>query len=104
MLPKLYFLLEMADHGLIAHERERHGQLVPRYLNMMGRWANSGKRAPLLVWTDRDEAARAATVASAARKKAVTVTTASNSGWVLGKQICLFSDESESALHGYVGG
>ena len=67
----------MPGHGLIVHERRNGGHAAPRYLNSMGQWASGGKRAALLVWADQGEAARAATAASTARRRPVTVTTVS---------------------------
>ena len=102
MLSNRYFLLTMADHGLVAREREMHGRHVPRCLNAVGRWANAGKRVPLLVWTDQEGAMRAAAIATAARKKQVTVTVRADSSWRLGREICVFTEVHAPALIGYV--
>lgn len=98
----LYFLLTMAGHGLAAQERTQHNRDVPRYLNAAGRWANTGRKVPLLVWICRDDALMAAGVASAQRKRPVTVAMASSQSWQLGRQICLYAEAHERALMGYV--
>ncbi|MAG81335.1 MAG: hypothetical protein CMN89_14670 [Sutterellaceae bacterium] len=102
MLGNFYFVLTMADHGLIPIERKQHSRDVPRYLNADGRWAASGKRVPLLVWTDQDAAKNAASIATAARKKAVTVTSVSGSEFKIGKSIHVFTPLDHDALSGYL--
>lgn len=102
MLGDFYFVLTMADHGQVAREREMHGVHVPRYLNAVGRWAGSGRKVPVLVWTDQEAAKKAALIATAARKKAVTVTTAGGSAWKIGKSIRVFTTMDQEALSGYV--
>ena len=104
MLDNLYFVLTMADHGLVARERELNGVHVPRYLNAVGRWAGGGRKVPVLVWTDHDEAKKAASIATSARKKAVTVTTVGGSAWKMGKSIRIFTQMDQGALSGYVDG
>lgn len=96
-----YFVLTMADHGLIPIERERHGRVVPRYLNADGRWAASGNKVPLLVWTNQDAAKRAASIATTARKKVVTVTSVADSEFKIGKSIHIFSQLDHQALYSY---
>lgn len=101
----MYFVLTMEAHGLVAREREMHGVHVRRYLNAAGRWAGGGKKVPVLVWTDQDKAKEAAAVATAARKRPVTVTLSGGSAWTMGKSICLFSDAVNfPALSGYTDG
>jgi len=102
MLGNFYFVLTMADHGLSPIEREQHNRDVPRYLNADGRWAASGKKVPLLVWTDQDEAKNAASIATVARKKAVTVTSVSGSEFKVGKTIHVFTPLDHEALSGYL--
>lgn len=92
----------MAGHGLVALEREMHGRHVPRCLNAAGRWANGGRRVPLLVWTDQEDAMRAAAIATVARKKRVTVTERGDSSWQLGREVRVFSEADTPALEGYV--
>jgi hypothetical protein len=102
-LGRIYFLLTMANHGLVQVERQMHGVHVPRYLNSAGRWAGNGKRVPLLVWETRDAAQAAAEVASACRKKPVTVAQRADSSWQVGKAIRVFSELDAPALRGYTG-
>jgi hypothetical protein len=102
MLGNFYFVLTMADHGLIPIEREQQGRSVPRYLNVNGRWAASGKKVPLLVWTDQDAAKNAASIATAARKKTVTVTSVAGSEFKIGKSIHAFTPLDHEALSGYL--
>lgn len=102
MLGNFYFVLTLADHGLIPIEREQHGREVPRYLNADGRWAASGKKVPLLVWTNQDAAKNAASIASAARKKTVTVTSVAGSGFKVGKSVHVFTALDHEALCGYL--
>ncbi len=102
MLGNFYFVLTMADHGQIQIEREQHGRDVPRYLNADGRWAASGKKVPLLVWTDHDAAQNAASIATAARKKAVTVTSVAGTDFKIGKSIQVFTPLDHEALRGYL--
>jgi hypothetical protein len=102
MLGNLYFVLTMADHGLVAQERAMHGRHVPRYLNAVGRWSGSGRKVPILVWTDQEAAKGAALMATAARKRAVTVATLGGSDLKIGKSIRLFTPEDERALNGYI--
>lgn len=102
MLGQRFFLLTMANHGLVGLERRLHGVHVPRYLNAGGRWAGSGKRVPLLVWEDRDEAQLPAEVATEARRNAVTVTEGASSSCQLDKSIRLFTKADAPALKGYV--
>jgi hypothetical protein len=97
-----YFVLTMARHGLIARERAEHGVNIARYLNAAGRWAAAGKRVPILAWMSEEEAKSAALVATAARKKAVTVTMVGGSDWRLGKWLRQYSPMDAEALSGYV--
>lgn len=102
MFGDFYFVLTMADHGLIARERELNGVHVPRYLNAAGRWAGGGRKVPVLVWTDQEAAKNAASIATAARKKAVTVTMVGGSEWKMGKSVRVFTSLDHEALSGYV--
>ena len=108
MLPKLYFLLSLADHQSASLEVNRHGgspSSYTRYLNVEGRWATHGTaRTPLLVWgLNQAEAAREAADRSArSRDRPVIVAQRGDSSWEEGKHIQVFSDANESALHGFM--
>jgi hypothetical protein len=101
-----YLLLSLAEQPASSSTpRSAAGAscLDVRCLNIAGRWAVHGRpHAPLLVWHPaQDEAARvAAERSSEARGRSVTVVTRGNAGWVEGRDIQVFGDAFEPALHG----
>lgn len=102
-----YLLLTLSDHQLASLEADRHGDSPDAYsrcLNVAGRWAVHGTiHTPLLVWhSSQAVAARAAAErASKARGRSIEVTSRSDTSWIEGREIQLFSVASEAALLGY---
>lgn len=106
-MPTQYLLLCLADHQLTSQESERHGGSRDRYvrcLNIGGRWAVHGTRqSPLLVWhtVQAGEAQAAAERSAKARGRPVVVLSRSDSGWVEGREIQVFTPAFEPALLGH---
>jgi hypothetical protein len=74
-----------------------------RCLNTAGRWAVHGRpEAPLLVWrpAQAESARAAADRASRARGRPVAIVTRGEAGWVEGRDVQVFADAFEPALHG----
>lgn len=107
MIPPQYLLLSLADHQSTPLEAARHGGSQSGYLrclNIAGRWAVHGTaHSPLLVWhpAQASEARAAADRSAKARRRPVEVVSRSDSGWVEGREIQVFSDASEPALLGH---
>lgn len=107
MMPTQYLFLCLADHQLTSQESQRHGGSRDRYvrcLNIDGRWAVHGAPgAPLLVWhaTQANEAHSAAERSTNARRRPVEVLSRSDSGWLEGREIQVFTPAFEGALLGH---
>ena len=102
-----YLLLSLADRPPTALAPDPAGGSPgreERCLNSNGRWAVRGiARSPLLAWhpAQAGAAQAAAERASQARGRPVEVLSRADSTWVEGREIQLFTDAFEPALHGY---
>jgi hypothetical protein len=102
-----YLLLSLADRPPTALAPEPRGGSQgreERCLNSNGRWAVRGiARSPLLAWhpAQAGAAQAAAERASKARGRPVEVLSRADSTWVEGREIQLFTDAFEPALHGH---
>ena len=107
MPPEHYLLLSLADHPPTTSASEPHGGSHARdvrCLNSAGRWAVRGTaRSPLLVWhpAQARAAQAAAERASEARGHPVELLSHADSTWVEGREIQVFTDAFEPALHGH---
>jgi hypothetical protein len=102
-----YLLLSLADRPPTALAPDPAGGSQGgevRCLNSNGRWAVRGiARSPLLAWhpAQAGAAQAAAERASKARGRPVEVLSRAYSTWVEGREIQLFTDAFEPALHGH---